>query len=47
MNRRIRQVAVAVLIMFAALLINSNVVQVVEASGLKANPHNVRVLYSE
>jgi peptidoglycan glycosyltransferase len=46
-NRRIRQVAVAVLIMFAALLINSNVVQVVEASGLKANPHNVRVLYSE
>ena len=33
--------------MFAALLINSNVVQVGEASSLRANPHNVRVLYGE
>jgi peptidoglycan glycosyltransferase len=47
MNRQIRHVAIAALLMFAALLINSNVVQVVQASSLRANPHNVRVLYSE
>jgi len=46
-NRRIRYVATAVLIMFIALLVNSNVVQVGEASSLRANPHNVRVLYGE
>jgi peptidoglycan glycosyltransferase len=33
--------------MFAALLVNSNVVQVGQASSLRANPHNVRVLYGE
>jgi penicillin-binding protein A len=47
MNRQLRHVAIAALIMFAALLVNSNVVQVVQASSLRANPHNVRVLYSE
>jgi peptidoglycan glycosyltransferase len=47
MNRQLRHVAVAALVMFAALLINSNVVQVGEASSLRANPHNVRVLYGE
>jgi len=47
MNRPLRKVAVAALIMFAALLINANVVQVGQASSLKNNPHNVRVLYSE
>ncbi len=47
MNRQLRHVAIAALLMFAALLINSNVVQVVQASSLRANPHNVRVLYSE
>src|SRR5580693_5599955 len=47
MNRQLRQVAIAALVMFAALLINSNVVQVVDASSLRANPHNVRVLYGE
>jgi peptidoglycan glycosyltransferase len=47
MNRQLKQVAVAALVMFAALLINSNVVQVGEASSLRANPHNVRVLYGE
>jgi peptidoglycan glycosyltransferase len=46
-NRQLRHVAIAALLMFAALLINSNVVQVGEASSLRANPHNVRVLYSE
>jgi peptidoglycan glycosyltransferase len=47
MNRQIKHVAVAVLLMFAALLINSNIVQVGEATSLRANPHNVRVLYGE
>ncbi|HVV77555.1 MAG TPA: penicillin-binding protein 2 [Mycobacteriales bacterium] len=47
MNRPLKHVAIAALLMFAALLINSNVVQVGEASSLRANPHNVRVLYSE
>jgi penicillin-binding protein A len=46
-NRQIRQVAAAALVMFVALLINSNIVQVGEASSLRANPHNVRVLYGE
>jgi peptidoglycan glycosyltransferase len=47
MNRQLRHVAIAALLMFAALLVNSNVVQVVQASSLRANPHNVRVLYGE
>jgi len=47
MNRPLRKVAVAALVMFAALLINANVVQVGEARSLKDNPHNVRVLFSE
>jgi peptidoglycan glycosyltransferase len=46
-NRPLRKVAVAALVMFAALLVNANVVQVGEASSLKNNPHNVRVLYSQ
>ncbi|HVS68786.1 MAG TPA: penicillin-binding transpeptidase domain-containing protein [Mycobacteriales bacterium] len=47
MNRPLRHVVIAALLMFLALLINSNVVQVGDASSLRANPHNVRVLYSE
>ena len=47
MNRALRRVAVAALAMFVALLINANVVQVGEATSLKNNPHNVRVLFSE
>ncbi len=47
MTRPIRHIAAAALLMFAALLINANIVQVGDASSLRANPHNVRVLYSE
>ncbi|HWC35620.1 MAG TPA: penicillin-binding protein 2 [Mycobacteriales bacterium] len=47
MNRPLRHIAIAALVMFAALLINSNVVQVGDAASLRSNPHNVRVLYSE
>jgi peptidoglycan glycosyltransferase len=46
-NHPLRNVAIAVLVMFAALLVNSNIVQVGEASSLRANPHNVRVLYGD
>jgi penicillin-binding protein A len=46
-NRPLRWVAIAALVMFVALLVNSNVLQVGEASSLRANPHNVRVLFSE
>lgn len=47
MNRSLRRVALASLVMFLALLINSNVVQVGEATSLKHNPNNHRILYSE
>ena len=47
MNAPLRKVAIAALVMFGALLVNANVVQVGQASSLKNNPHNVRVLYSE
>jgi penicillin-binding protein A len=47
MNRQLRHVAIAALVMFVALLVNSNVVQVVDSASLRANPHNVRVLYGE
>ena len=47
MNSALRKVAIASLVMFTALLVNANVVQVGEASGLKNNPHNVRLLYTQ
>ena len=47
MNRPLRKVVIAALVMFGALLVNANVVQVGQAKSLKNNPHNVRVLYSE
>src|SRR6059058_1003995 len=47
MNAPLRRVAIAALLMFGALLINANVLQVGEASSLKNDPRNVRVLYNE
>jgi peptidoglycan glycosyltransferase len=47
MNRSLRRVALAALVMFLALLVNANVVQVGEANALKNNAHNSRVLLSE
>lgn len=44
MNSPLRKVSIAVLLMFGALLINANIVQVGEASSLKANPRNTRQL---
>jgi penicillin-binding protein A len=47
MNAPLRRIAIAALVMFGALLINANVVQVGRASSLKNNVHNVRVLYNQ
>jgi peptidoglycan glycosyltransferase len=46
-NAPLRRIAIAALVMFGALLVNANVVQVGEASSLKNNVHNVRVLYNQ
>src|SRR4051812_21796161 len=47
MNAPLRKVAIAAIVMFAALLINANWVQVGQARSLKNDPHNVRVLLNE
>ena len=47
MNRQLRRVAVVVGVMFLALLVNVNYLQVVEASDLRTRPDNVRVLLDE
>ncbi len=44
MNRAVRRVAVACLLLFAALLVNANVRQTVLADGYRSNPGNSRVL---
>lgn len=44
MNRPIRKVIVFCAVLFAILLVNANVVQVVEAGSLTSNPHNGRAL---
>ena len=44
MNAPVRKVAVAVLVLFAALFVNLNYVQVVEANKLRRNPSNQRLL---
>lgn len=46
MNTPLRRVAIALMVLFAALLINANVIQVGEAGGLKNNPHNARMIIS-
>jgi peptidoglycan glycosyltransferase len=47
MNAPLKRVAIATLVMFLALLVNANYVQVVEAGSLRKNPHNSRVLARE
>lgn len=44
MNTPLRRLAVVCLLLFGALLVNANVVQVVEANSLSHNPHNVRAI---
>jgi len=47
MNRPLRKVAVAALVMFAALLLNANLVQVVQAHSLAHDSRNSRLLYDQ
>ncbi|ORT95764.1 hypothetical protein UK99_11805, partial [Frankia casuarinae] len=42
MNRTVRKVAVACMVLFAALLVNANWLQVGEAGSLKSQPTNGR-----
>ena len=44
MNRAVRRLSVACLLLFVALLANVNFLQVLEAKSLRNNPHNSRVL---
>lgn len=44
MRAPLRRMAVAVIVLFALLLLNINYVQVVEAGSLNKNPHNSRVI---
>jgi peptidoglycan glycosyltransferase len=47
MNRPLRKVVVAALVMFAALLVNANLVQVVDAHSLANDSRNSRLLYQQ
>jgi peptidoglycan glycosyltransferase len=47
MNKPIRRVAIACLLMFAALLVNDNVVQFAHAKALRNQPGNTRLLYQQ
>ncbi|MEV0436663.1 penicillin-binding protein 2 [Nocardia sp. NPDC050413] len=47
MNTPLRRVAVAVMVMVVALLVNATYLQVVKADDLRADPRNVRVLLDE
>jgi peptidoglycan glycosyltransferase len=47
MNRPLRKVAIATLVMFLALLINANVVKVGEANALRNDKRNARLLFSQ
>ena len=47
MNKPIRRVAIACLLLFAALLVNANVVQFADAKNLRDKPGNTRNLYAQ
>ncbi len=47
MNKPIRRVAIACLLMFAALLVNDNVVQYANAKTLRDKPGNTRLLFQQ
>lgn len=47
MNRQIRLIALIALVLFAALFINLNWVQLVDAQHLANNPNNIRILLKE
>ena len=45
MNKELRRVSAVIVMMFLALFVSTSVVQVFAVEGLRANQHNVRVLY--
>lgn len=47
MNRPVRRVAVAMVVLFGLLIANANYVQVFQGSSLRADPRNTRVLLDE
>ena len=47
MNRPIRRVALAMLVLFGLLIANANYVQVFEGDKLRTDPGNTRVLLDE
>src|SRR5665213_3856871 len=47
MNKPIRRVAIACLLMFAILLVNDNVVQFAHAKTLRDKPGNTRLLFQQ
>lgn len=47
MNRPLRRVAVGILVLFGALLVNANYLQAYQASSLRNDPHNARVLIQQ
>jgi len=47
MNKPIRRVAIACMLLFAALLVNANVVQFADAKNLRDKPGNTRNLYAQ
>jgi peptidoglycan glycosyltransferase len=47
MNKQMRRLAIALGVLFAAIFVNLNVVQVVEGNSLRNNPENRRVLLNE
>jgi peptidoglycan glycosyltransferase len=47
MNKPIRRVAIACLVLFVALLVNANVVQFADAKNYRDQPGNVRTLYAQ
>lgn len=47
MNKPVRRVAIAMLVLFALLVLNANYIQVVKAADYQADPGNTRVLLEE
>ncbi len=47
MNVPLRRVAIAIALLFVAMLVNVNRIQVIDAQSLRNNPHNSRVLLRE
>ena len=45
MNKELRRVSFVIMLMFVALFVSTSVIQVFAVDSLKANEHNVRVLY--